>query len=263
MFAFAIWDREKERGYLARDAFGIKPLYVAERGGEVLFASEVRSILASQRIEPALSSPAIASYLFTGSVAEPLTIIDGIVSVPPGCVVEVRPESGGFVTGEPERFIAAFAPSDDIHREIQSHVHRVRNALRDSVRYHLVSDVPVAVFLSGGIDSSAVAGLASEVAESRIESFTVTFSEADFSEAQPAREAAARFGTKHHEILLSGQDLLNALPDVFAAMDQPSLDGLNTFVVSRAVRSFGIKVVLSGLGGDELFGGYPSFQRAR
>jgi asparagine synthase (glutamine-hydrolysing) len=263
MFAFAIWDREKGRGYLARDAFGIKPLYVAERAGEVLFASEVRSLLATGRIEPALSSAAVASYLFTGSVAEPLTIIDGIVAVPPGCVVEVKPQSGGFATSAPERFITAFPPSDDIHRELPSHVHRVRNALRESVRYHLVSDVPVAVFLSGGIDSSAVAGLASEVAESRLESFTVTFSETDFSEAQPAREAAKRFNTRHHEILLSGQDLLNALPDVFAAMDQPSLDGLNTFVVSRAVRSFGIKVVLSGLGGDELFGGYPSFRRAR
>jgi asparagine synthase (glutamine-hydrolysing) len=263
MFAFAVWDREKHRGFLARDAFGIKPLYVAERAGEVIFASEVRAVLATGRIDPALSSPAVASYLFTGSVAEPLTIIEGIVSVPPGCVVEVREEGGGFVTGEPQRFITAFPPSDDIPREVPSHVHRVRNALRDSVRYHLVSDVPVAVFLSGGIDSSAVAGLASEVAESRIESFTVTFSETDFSEAQPAREAAKRFNTRHHEILLSGQDLLNALPDVFAAMDQPSLDGLNTFVVSRAVRQFGIKVVLSGLGGDELFGGYPSFQRAR
>jgi asparagine synthase (glutamine-hydrolysing) len=263
MFAFAIWDRETGRGYLARDAFGIKPLYVAERAGEVLFASEVRSLLATGRIEPALSSAAVASYLFTGSVAEPLTIIEGIVAIPPGCVVEVKPQSGGFALGEPERFITAFPPTDDIHRELPSHVHRVRNALRESVRYHLVSDVPVAVFLSGGIDSSAVAGLASEVAESRLESFTVTFSETDFSEALPAREAAKRFNTKHHEILLSGQDLLNALPDVFAAMDQPSLDGLNTFVVSRAVRSFGIKVVLSGLGGDEFFGGYPSFRRAR
>ena len=263
MFAFALWDREKGRGYLARDAFGIKPLYVADRAGEVLFASEVRSLLATGRIDPVLSSPAVASYLFTGSVAEPLTIIDGIVAIPPGCVVEVAPRGGGFETLPPERFITAFPPSDDIHREFKSHVHRVRNALRESVRYHLVSDVPVAVFLSGGIDSSAVAGLASEVADTRLESFTVTFSEADYSEAQPAREAAKRFNTKHHEILLSGQDLLNALPDVFAAMDQPSLDGLNTFVVSRAVRSFGIKVVLSGLGGDELFGGYPSFNRAR
>ena len=263
MFALAIWDREKERGFLARDAFGIKPLYVAERAGEVIFASEVRSILATGRIDATISSTAVASYLFTGSVAEPLTIIDGIVAVPPGCVVEVVRRNGGFESSEPERFITAFPPSDDIHRDPKSHVHRVRNALRESVRYHLVSDVPVAVFLSGGIDSSAVAGLASEVANTQLESFTVTFSETDYSEAQPAREAAKRFNTNHHEILLSGQDLLNALPDVFAAMDQPSLDGLNTFVVSRAVRSFGIKVVLSGLGGDELFGGYPSFQRAK
>jgi asparagine synthase (glutamine-hydrolysing) len=263
MFAFAIWDREQERGFLARDAFGIKPLYVAERNGEVIFASEVRSVLATGRIDAAISSSAVASYLFTGSVAEPLTIIDGIVAIPPGCVVEVVARNGGFSTSAPERFITAFPPSDDIYRDPKSHIHRVRNALRESVRYHLVSDVPVAVFLSGGIDSSAVAGLASEVADTRLESFTVTFSETAFSEAQPAREAAKRFDTKHHEILLSGQDLLNALPDVFAAMDQPSLDGLNTFVVSRAVRSFGIKVVLSGLGGDELFGGYPSFQRAK
>jgi asparagine synthase (glutamine-hydrolysing) len=263
MFAFAIWDRQEARGYLVRDAFGIKPLYVAEQNGDVIFGSEVRAILATGRVRPALSSAAVASYLFTGSVAEPLTIIDGIVAVPPGCVVTVAMRNGGFTTGEPERFITAFPPVDDMHRDPHSHVHRVRNAIRESVRYHLVSDVPVALFLSGGIDSSAVAGLASEVAESRLESFTVTFSEADFSEAQPARETAKRFNTRHHEILLSGQDLLNALPDVFAAMDQPSLDGLNTFVVSRAVRSFGIKVVLSGLGGDELFGGYPSFQRAR
>jgi asparagine synthase (glutamine-hydrolysing) len=263
MFAFAIWDREKERGYLARDAFGIKPLYLAEHAGEVLFASEVRALLATGTIECKLSSPAIASYLNSGSVAEPLTIIDGVVAVPPGCIVEVTARNGGFEAGSPQRFITVFPEPDDVHRELHSHIHRVRNALRESVRYHLVSDVPVAVFLSGGIDSSAVAGLASEVAGTRLESFTVTFSEADYSEAQPARDAATRFNTRHHEILLSGRDLLNALPDVFAAMDQPSLDGLNTFVVSRAVRSFGIKVVLSGLGGDELFGGYPSFQRAR
>ncbi|MEO8192489.1 MAG: asparagine synthase (glutamine-hydrolyzing) [Gemmatimonadales bacterium] len=263
MFAFALWDSELDRGYLVRDAFGIKPLYVAERDGEVLFASEVRALLASGRIRPALSAPAVASYLSTGSVAEPLTIIEGMVAVPPGCVVEVALGNAGFRTVGARRFARAYPPEPDIHRDPRSHIHRVRNALRESVRYHLVSDVPVALFLSGGIDSSAVAGLASEVSDSQLESFTVTFSEADFSEAAPAREAARRFNTRHHEILLSGDDLLSALPDVFAAMDQPSLDGLNTFVVSRAVRSYGIKVVLSGLGGDELFGGYPSFRRAR
>ena len=262
MFAFAIWDSAAQRGYLVRDAFGIKPLYVAEHKGEVLFASEVRAVLASGVVPPALSPLGIASYLSSGSVAEPLTIIDGVFAVPPGCIIEVALRNGRFETRAPKRFTTAFQESDDIPRELRSHAHRVRNALRESVGRHLVSDVPVAVFLSGGIDSSAVAGLASELSSSRLESFTVTFSEAAYSEAEPARDAARRFNTRHHEIPLTGQDLLDALPEVFAAMDQPSLDGLNTFVVSRVVRSFGIKVVLSGLGGDELFGGYPSFRRA-
>jgi asparagine synthase (glutamine-hydrolysing) len=264
MFAFGIWDSETGRGCLVRDAFGIKPLYVAERNGEVFFASEVRAFLASGRVEAELSAAAVATYLSTGSVAEPLTILDGIFAVPPGCVIDVELRNGSFSTGNPERFITAFpSDDDDIDRDPRSHIYRVRNVLRESVRYHLVSDVPVALFLSGGIDSSSVAGLASEVSSGQLESFTVTFSEAGFSEAAPARDAARRFNTRHHEVPLSGQDLLDALPDVFDAMDQPSLDGLNTFVVSRAVRSFGIKVVLSGLGGDELFGGYPSFQRAQ
>lgn len=262
MYAFAIWDAHTEKAYLVRDPFGIKPLYVSDQGGEVLFASEVRALLATGRVPRVLSSSAVASYLATGSVAEPLTIIDGVITIPPGCIVEVSLRNGGFRTSEPTRYLTPFLSREEVDCDPRSHVFRVRNALRESVRYHLVSDVPVAVFLSGGIDSSAVAGLASEVSTQRLESFTVTFSEADFSEAGPARGAARRFNTRHHEILLSGRDLLDALPDVFAAMDQPSLDGLNTFVVSRAVRAFGIKVVLSGLGGDELFGGYPSFRRA-
>jgi asparagine synthase (glutamine-hydrolysing) len=263
MFAFAMWDAEKERGYLVRDTFGIKPLYIAERDGDVLFASEVRALLATGRIPRVLSPDAVNSYLSTGSVAEPLTIIEGIRAIPAGSVVELEHSSARFKVMDAVSFAPLMANGEAADLPRRSHIHRIRNALRESVRYHLVSDVPVGVFLSGGIDSSAVAGLASEVAEAPIESFTVTFDEADFSEAEPARNAARRFGTRHHEVLLSGEDLLNALPDVFSAMDQPSLDGLNTFVVSRAVRSFGLKVVLSGLGGDELFGGYPSFHRAK
>ncbi|MEP6506730.1 MAG: asparagine synthase (glutamine-hydrolyzing) [Gemmatimonadales bacterium] len=263
MFALAIWDSVSGKGYLVRDVFGIKPLYVAERDGDVLFASEVRALLATERIPRKLSSEAVRSYLSTGSVAEPLTVIEGIAAIPPGCVVEITQREDSFVIGRPQRFSSLSSPSDEPKLHRHSHVHRIRNALRESVRYHLVSDVPVAVFLSGGIDSSAIAGLVREVSALPIETFTVVFEEAAFSEAVAARESAKRFGTQHHEIMLSGEDLLNALPDVFSSMDQPSLDGLNTFVVSRAVRSFGLKVVLSGLGGDELFGGYPSFHRAQ
>jgi asparagine synthase (glutamine-hydrolysing) len=125
-----------------------------------------------------------------------------------------------------------------------------------------VSDVPVALFLSGGLDSSSVVAIASEVSDSQLETFTVTFDEAGYSEAAPARAVAEKFSTRHHEIPLSANALLGALPEAFSAMDQPSLDGLNTYVVSRAVHESGIKVVLSGLGGDELLGGYPSFARA-
>ncbi|MEX2080324.1 MAG: asparagine synthase C-terminal domain-containing protein, partial [Dehalococcoidia bacterium] len=124
-------------------------------------------------------------------------------------------------------------------------------------------DVPVGFFLSGGIDSSAVVGVAREVTAAEIETFTVVFAEREFDEAGPAAAIAERFGTRHNEIPLSGDDLLASLPAAFSAMDQPSMDGLNTYVVSRAVRERGIKVVLSGLGGDELFAGYPSFRRAR
>ena len=263
MYAFAVWDAESDTAHLVRDPFGIKPLYVSDQAGTIIFGSEVRSLLATNRIPRRLNTAAVESYLATGSVAEPLTIIEGISAVPPGCVVEVSRAADGFMLSGPQRFFAAFTLEGEADCEPRSHVHRVRNALRESVRYHLVSDLPVGVFLSGGIDSSAIAGLAREVSDERLESFTVTFAEAEFSEAAPARAVARRFNTRHHEVPLSGGDLLSALPDFFAAMDQPSLDGLNTFVVSRAVRDFGIKVVLSGLGGDELFGGYPSFRRAQ
>lgn len=262
MFALAIWDRRSNTGYLARDTFGIKPLYIAERDGDILFASEVRALLATNRVERRLSAAAVGTYLSTGSVAEPLTIIDGVRTIAPGCYVEVSRAGNSFRCGTPQRFSSTFRARSGGEPQ-GSQVARIRDALRESVRYHLVADVPVGVFLSGGIDSCTVAGLASEVAEKRIQSFTVVFDETDFSEADTARNAARRFGTEHHEVKLESRDLLNALPDVFNAMDQPSLDGLNTFVVSRAVQTFGLKVVLSGLGGDELFAGYPSFHRAQ
>lgn len=264
MFAFALWDRDEERCYLARDAFGIKPLYVSESNGTILFASEIRALLASASIPRTLSRAAVRSYLATGSVAEPLTIIESVRAVAPGCFVPVGFRQGKVVPGVAERFTSALTmPEKKGSSPTEAAPSRLRQILRDSVAHHLVSDVPVALFLSGGLDSSSVVALASEVSATRLDSFTVTFTEADYSEAAHARTVADRFGTRHHEVPLSGQDVLDALPDAFAAMDQPSLDGLNTYVVSRAVRSQGIKVVLSGLGGDELFGGYPSFRRAK
>jgi len=261
MFAFVLWDVREQALFLARDPFGIKPLYVAEVDGGVLAASELRAMLASDLVPARIDSTALASYLTFGSVAEPETIIAGIRMLPAGTVL--RFDTGG---GSPRcSEVLAVAPVDmptEIVGDRMEAARRVRSALERSVDRHLVSDVPVAVFLSGGLDSSALAALAAQRSPGAIDGFTVTFRERRFDESAVARLVAQRYGIHHHEIPLGGDDLLAALPAAFAAMDQPSLDGINTFVVSAAVRAHGTKVVLSGLGGDELFAGYPSFRRA-
>lgn len=262
MFAFALWDSDARRGYLARDAFGIKPLYIASAGQSLLFASEVRALLESGEVNRALSPAGLASFLNTGSVAEPYTIVQDVSTIPAGTIVEVSIEDGNAVRHSPHRFAHALESDEGEVTSFSQSAFQLRNALRDSVSHHLLSDVDVAMFLSGGVDSSALVGIASEVSPNPLETFTVTFSEEEFSEADLGRRVANRFSTRHHEVPLLASDLLDALPVAFAAMDQPSLDGLNTYIVSRAVRSFGIKVALSGLGGDELFAGYPSFRRA-
>ena len=263
MFAFCIWDRAQGEVVLARDQFGIKPLYVARRGRAVAFASEVRSLLAGGFGERVISPAAIDAYLALGSIPEPLSIVTGVEPLPPGTVRRLTVRSGAVVAERNDRFALPLEMADEPTSNRMGDAARVvRDALRDSVAQHLVSDVPVALFLSGGVDSSAVVALAAEAAGRQLDTFTVVFDEARFSEAGPARAVAERYDTRHQEILLGGADFLDALPEAFNAMDQPSLDGLNTYVVSRAVHNAGLKVVLSGLGGDELFGGYASFRRA-
>ena len=264
MFSLAIWDDRAGRGYLARDAFGIKPLYVASVAGQVLFASELRAILATGLVPRHLSRAAMLGFLSQGAVPEPLTAIEGVEALPPGTVSTVSIEEGRAVLGPPRSFARSLEPAAvPLEDDPVTAARLVGTALRESVRLHLVSDVPVALFLSGGIDSSAVVALASEQTAEPLQTFTITFGEKEFSEAGAAASVAKRFATEHHEVPLSGADLLRSLPAALDAMDQPSLDGLNTYAVSAAVRRAGFKVVLSGLGGDELFAGYPSFARAR
>ena len=262
MFAFALWDRETSTGWLVRDPLGIKPLYIARTGGSLLFGSEVRAILASGLVAPVVSPVAVDGFLAYGSVPEPHSIIEGVEALPAGAVMRVRATTSR-ATVETEFITDPFAVRPaSLETDPHAAAMLVRDALRDSVAHHLVADVPVALFLSGGIDSSAVAAFAAEASSARLDGFTVVFDEAQFDESAPARAVAKRFGFRHREIPLAANDLLSALPAAFDAMDQPSLDGLNTFVVSRAVREAGTKVVLSGLGGDEMFAGYPSFRRA-
>lgn len=265
MFAFVIWDAPRRRALLVRDQFGIKPLYTASvPGGGLLFASELRALVASGLVQRELEPAAITSFLAWGAVAEPLTALRGVSSQAPGTVVQIGVSETrvGQATQSASSLPLSPEPAE-LERDARRAARLVRDALQASVAHHLVADVPIALFLSGGIDSSAVVALAAAATTRPVETFTVTFAERSHSEATVAEAVARRFGTVHREVPLSGDDFLNALPGAFSAMDQPSLDGLNTFVVSGAVRAAGFRVVLSGLGGDELFAGYPSFRRAR
>lgn len=261
MFALAIWDEQKRELVLARDRFGIKPLYYYVSDHLFIFASELRALLASGLVPRKLSQAGLMSYLENGSVQAPLTIVEGIRQLLPGDYMRVSVTEKGHV----ECAIHHYAPDKHESSQIEDRreaVARLRAELEESVRLHLVSDVPLGVFLSGGMDSSALVALMSRVSDQRPKTFSVVFDEQGFSEANYSRAVAARFQTDHCEISLSEEQLLAMLPQAIAALDQPTMDGINTFVVSRAVKSAGVTVALSGLGGDELFAGYPSFRRA-
>jgi asparagine synthase (glutamine-hydrolysing) len=264
MFAFGLWDNQEEQLILARDPFGIKPLYYYASPGLFVFASEVRALLAVGLIPRKLSREGVASYLQSGSVASPLTVIEGVRSVQPGHYLTVKSGADGLTIDETAYARDLFEPALKAQVATRSEaVELLRAKLEQSVRLHLISDVPLAAFLSGGIDSSAIIALMSRVVEDRPKTFSVVFAEKEFNESSYARLIAERFGTEHHEVFLSENDLLTMLPSALVAMDQPTMDGINSYIISRAVKQAGITVALSGLGGDELFAGYPSFNRMR
>ena len=256
MFALAIWDEQQRRLVLARDPFGIKPLYYYATNGLFIFASELRALLASGLVPRKLSVAGIDSYLANGSIEAPLTIVDGVRQLLPGQYLAVDAKF--------EIAIADFrvANGETNIRSRAEATAQLRAELEESVRLHLVSDVPLGVFLSGGMDSSAMVALASRITGTPPRTFSVVFNEPEYSEAPHARAMAARFRTDHSETRLNEKQLLDLLPQAIASLDQPTMDGINTFVVSKAVKNAGVTVALSGLGGDELFGGYPSFRRA-
>jgi len=258
MFAFAIWDAKRTRLFLARDRLGIKPLYYFHKNGIFLFASEVRAILKSGWVPCGLSLTGLRSYLSFGSVYDPTTLIEGIYALNAGHYLIW--EEGGLV--EKEYWEVGTLPAARSVRdegEKERVFRELREELDEAVRYRLVSDVPVGVFLSGGIDSSTLVGLVSRNGSSQVNTFSVVFKEADYSESRFSRMIAQRFKTDHHEIALTQRDALEAVPEALRAMDQPTMDGINTYVVSREVRRAGLKVALSGLGGDEVFAGYSTF----
>ena len=264
MFAFAVWDARRHWLFLARDPMGIKPLYYCSSGQYFLFASELRTLLGTGLMPRRLDPAGLLNYLTFGSLYDPVTMIEGISVLRPGHYLVW--EKGSIREAlywdlapweEKKRPISRDAPASQAERRrVEEGIHAT---LGEAVRMQMVSDVPVCLFLSGGIDSSSLAGILCR-GGAQINTFSIVFREADYSEAEYSRAVARAFGTDHQEILVSQNDALDAVPGALQAMDQPTIDGLNTYLIARQTRAAGIKVALSGLGGDELFAGYSSFQ---
>jgi asparagine synthase (glutamine-hydrolysing) len=266
MFALAIVDFRKHYTsgpvlFLGRDPLGIKPLYYTQSAEGFAFASEVRALRASGTAPGGLSQDALTSYFLFGSVSEPVTMFEGVFSLPPGhrmlvYVPDRRKIPRTHPWWDPRRSPAARDTRRP--RDFAAAVKQVRPLLQDAVRAHLIADVPVGLFLSSGLDSGAIAALAAKE-HPGIESFTLAFPGTEYDESELTRRVAAHCGTKHQEVALEGGAVAERMGEVLGALDQPSMDGVNTYFVSWAARQVGLKVALSGLGGDELFAGYPTF----
>jgi asparagine synthase (glutamine-hydrolysing) len=257
MFAFALWDAHQHRLLVARDPMGIKPLYYAQSGSQFLFASEVRTLLGTGLVRPSIDRAGLVNFLTFGSAYDPFTVIEGVHALPAGHALTweagmVREHAYWDLVDDPPAM-------PDLAATQERAADQLRGRLEDAVRMQLVSDVPVGVFLSGGIDSSALVGILSSGGV-RPSTFSIVFRETDFSEAQHSRAVAKKFHTDHHEIEVSQSDVLAAIPAALNAMDLPTMDGINTYFVSRETRKAGVKVALSGLGGDEVFAGYTTFR---
>jgi asparagine synthase (glutamine-hydrolysing) len=259
MFAFALWDARRSRLVIARDPMGIKPFYYAQKRDEwFVFASEVRALLQSKLLDARIDQRSLAGYLAYGGVQEPLSIYEGIFSLPRGSWQE-RDEHGNVVAGGT---YWQFPPPEQSqrNRRLTDVVDEGREILLESVRRHLLSDVRVGLFLSSGLDSIALLGLSPE--KHNLEAFNVSFPDhPKYNETLSAGVAAACFEVPFHDCPVSDSTALHWIHNALGSMDQPSMDGFNSYIVSRAVREKGIVVGLSGLGGDEVFGGYNLFQR--
>ena len=259
MFAFAYWDPKERRLLLARDPLGIKPLYLArssdpDSGWSVAFASELRALLASGLLSaPRLDPQAVASSVWNGFVVGPGTAVKGVDLLWPGGLLEFDGE-GREVRQQDFWRIPDHAPDPITDEDSLAAI------LHEGLRLHLASDVPLAILLSSGVDSSVTANLAQLAAQGRIHTFTLAFEEDELNEGPIARRIAAAIGTQHHEVVLTEARFVENLQGALDSLDQPTFDGLNAYYISSAIRAAGFTVALSGTGGDELFGGYTSYR---
>lgn len=267
MFAFALWDRLKKRLVLARDRVGVKPLYwhrTAE--GTLSFASEVRALLASGLAPRRLDRAVLPQFLAQQTAPSPRTLVEGVRMLEPGSWMSVKLEGG---RAPPPRIRRYWHPLEEARERRAARsaepsedamVEAIRGRLEVAVERRLISDAPLGAFLSGGLDSTAVVAFMAQLRDSPVRTFTVVFEDDGYRDGAYARLAADRFGTDHEEVRLGEDDLLERIPSAVADQDHPSGDGVNTWIVAQAASDAGLTVALSGLGGDELFGGYPSFR---
>ncbi len=279
MYAFALWDAEREGLFAARDPYGIKPLYVADTGTALHVASQVQALRGVDEVDTSKNPAGHVGYFLWGHVPEPHTLHKGIRAVPAGHTVWA--DADGVRERQFASISGALADADPASQGTHSRTdglgsngtvsttddeavqEELRDALLDTVRHHLVADVDVGLFLSAGLDSATLTALASEVTD-RLRTVTLGFEEfrgTHQDEVPGAERLAKRYDTDHQTVWVTQQDFADAHDDLLAAMDQPTIDGANSYFVSRAARQSGLKVALSGLGGDELFGGYPSFSQ--
>ncbi len=261
MYAFAIWDKQKEELFIARDRLGIKPLYYWQGDGKVVFASEIRALLKSNFVPKKLDKSAVSDYVAFQTVHAPATIIENVKMLLPGHYLYIKKNE----VNTPVIQHKYWSLNDiSIQKQVKSYEEICRD-IKDlffaAVERRLVSDVPFGAFLSGGIDSSLVVAVMSKLMQDKVRTFSVSFNEAEFSEASYSAQIAKQYHTEHHDIKLSPKECLLKLPQALASMDHPSGDAINTYIVSEATKKAGITMALSGLGSDELFAGYPLFKR--
>jgi asparagine synthase (glutamine-hydrolysing) len=257
MWAFAIYDYRDPRNsklFLSRDRLGIKPLYYARTLKTFVFASELKALQAAHLTSHQISPAGLVGYLSLGAVPNPLTIYRDVHALEPAHSITIS-SAKSTSDAQPNRYWSL--PTDTVECSDAEAVMQMSEALQEAVRIRLVSDVPLGAFLSGGLDSSGVVGLMRAATSGPIRTCSMVFEEDEYSEASYARAMAESVGAEHFERTITAQDLTGELDNIFAAMDQPTIDGVNTYFVSQTAKQAGLTVALSGLGGDELFGGYP------
>ncbi len=262
MYAFAIWDERRRGLFLGRDPFGVKPLYYWNDGKTIAVASQVKALLAGLAAggisRPGFDAAGHVGFFLFGYVPEPHTLYESIKALPAGTTLWIdnkgpEPERNFFNISERLAKVTERAPEE-----------KLPDLLRDSIRHHFVSDVPVGVFLSSGLDSATLTGLAAEVKGANLDTLTLGFDEyagGALDEVPLAEKIAEHYGTRQHTVRVAGSDFSRDLEDLLDAMDQPSIDGVNTYFVAKAAKQEGLKVALSGLGGDEMFCGYDGFEQ--